>query len=55
MRRWSARRLHIPTGERSIAEFDALNRKEALEQVNAWNESLPGIWQYWLLGEKEVR
>jgi len=51
MRRWKATRLHIPTGKISEAEFDALTRKEALEQVNAWNASLPGTWQYWLIDE----
>lgn len=54
MWRYTYNRLHIPSGSRSEGtkhydESSALLAQRALfEDLNDWNRSAPGIWQYWL-------
>jgi hypothetical protein len=47
MRRWSYWRLHIPTGDRTLDEMDAMDRNELLRHLDAYNRQQPGVWQYW--------
>ena len=48
MKRYQCMRLYIPKMDKSVATFDAFDEREALEQVNHWNGSMPGKWQYWM-------
>jgi hypothetical protein len=40
--------LNIPTGSRGTGQTtNPVTRLALLEQLNTWNGSNPGVWQYW--------
>lgn len=39
--------LHVPTGKTGSHSREFWNEAEFLKNLNWWNRSAPGLWQYW--------
>ena len=48
MRRYAFKRMLIPTKEVTDGEIVVIDDRDLLVQLNEWNASAPGLWQYWI-------